>query len=162
MLWVLYNGENVSLKAVYLFPFHLRANSKWAFALCTFRARWLKTSLIPSQPWIMLPPPTKIPSGEEINKITCLYHTVCINVLTFVLLNPDILCLCKQCRFRWKKQLIWICTVCHSVYELLRPSTPASDYLPWQITYSFWVYIQSLTTASGSRLFGSVVRALDF
>ena len=31
-----------------------------------------------------------------------------------------------------------------------------------QIMHSFCVYIQSLTTASGSRLFGSVVRALDF
>ena len=28
--------------------------------------------------------------------------------------------------------------------------------------HSFYVYIQSLTTASGSRLFGSVVTALDF
>ena len=44
---------------------------------------------------------------------------------------------------------------------MLRPTTPI-DYLPWQITHSFEVYIQSLTTASGSRLFGSVVRALDF
>ena len=37
--------------------------------------------------------------------------------LTLVLLNPDIPCLCKQCRFRsvgfWRSQLIWICTVCH-------------------------------------------------
>ena len=31
-----------------------------------------------------------------------------------------------------------------------------------QIMHSFCVYIQSLTTASGSRLFGSVFRALDF
>ena len=31
-----------------------------------------------------------------------------------------------------------------------------------QIMHSFCVYNQSLTTASGSRLFGSVVRALDF
>ena len=44
--------------------------------------------------------------------------------------------------------------------KVLRPSTPSFDYLPWQITHS--VYIQSLTTASGSRLFGSVVSALDF
>ena len=37
--------------------------------------------------------------------------------LTLVLLNPDIPCLCKQCRSRsvgfWRSQLIWICTVCH-------------------------------------------------
>ena len=39
--------------------------------------------------------------------------------LTLVLLNPDIPCLCKQCRARsvgfWRSQLIWICTVCHSL-----------------------------------------------
>ena len=38
-------------------------------------------------------------------------------VLTLVLLNPDIPCLCKQCRSRsvgfGRSQLIWICTVCH-------------------------------------------------
>ena len=41
--------------------------------------------------------------------------------LTFVLLNPDIPCLCKQYRSRsvgfWRSQLIWICTVCHWVCE---------------------------------------------
>ena len=38
-------------------------------------------------------------------------------LLTLVLLNPDIPCLCKQCRSRsvgfWRSQLIWSCTVCH-------------------------------------------------
>ena len=42
-------------------------------------------------------------------------------LLTLVLLNPDIPCLCKQCRSRsvgfWRSQLIWICTVCHYVFE---------------------------------------------
>ena len=37
-----------------------------------------------------------------------------------------------------------------------------TDCLPRQIMHSFKVYIQSLTTASGSRLFGSVVGELDF
>ena len=36
--------------------------------------------------------------------------------LTLALLNPDIPCLCKQCRSRsvgfFRSQLIWICTVC--------------------------------------------------
>ena len=45
---------------------------------------------------------------------------------------------------------------------MLQPSTPTFDYLPWQIMHSLLLYIQSLTTASGSRLFGSVARALDF
>ena len=37
--------------------------------------------------------------------------------LTLVLLNPDMSCLCKQCRSRsvgfFRSQLIWICTICH-------------------------------------------------
>ena len=50
------------------------------------------------------------------------YHT-CSKIwtspfcLTLFLLNPDMSCLCKQCRSRsvgfWRSQLIWICTVCH-------------------------------------------------
>ena len=40
-----------------------------------------------------------------------------ILLLTLVLLNPDMSCLCKQCSSRsagfWRSQLIWICTVCH-------------------------------------------------
>ena len=36
-------------------------------------------------------------------------------VLTLVLLNPDMPCLCKQCRFR-SSQLIWNCTVSHYVF----------------------------------------------
>ena len=40
-------------------------------------------------------------------------------VLTPILLNPDIPCLCKQCRSRSvglrRSQLIWTCTVCHYV-----------------------------------------------
>ena len=43
--------------------------------------------------------------------------------LTLVLLNPDISCLCKQWRSRsvgfWRSQMIWICTVCHSVCEFI-------------------------------------------
>ena len=39
---------------------------------------------------------------------------------------------------------------------------PTFDYLPWQILHSLQICIHSLTTASGCRLFGSVVSALDF
>ena len=43
--------------------------------------------------------------------------------VTLVLLNPDMSCLCKQCTSRsvgfWRSQLIWICTVCHSVCEFV-------------------------------------------
>ena len=56
-----------------------------------------------------------------------------ILVLTLVLLNPDIPCLCKQCRSRsvgfWRSQLIWICTVCHSVCESI--STTLIKYSDW-------------------------------
>ena len=44
---------------------------------------------------------------------------------------------------------------------MLQPITPTFDYLPWEISQSL-EYIQSLTPTSESRLFGSVVRALDF
>ena len=44
-------------------------------------------------------------------------------ILTLALLNPDIPCLCKQCRSRsvgfWRSQLIWIYTVCHSECEVI-------------------------------------------
>ena len=40
-----------------------------------------------------------------------------LRLLTLVLLNPDIPCLCQQCRSRsvgfFRSQLIWNCTVCH-------------------------------------------------
>ena len=39
-----------------------------------------------------------------------------VHFLTLILLNPDMSCLCKQCRSRsvgfWRSQLIWICTIC--------------------------------------------------
>ena len=39
-------------------------------------------------------------------------------ILTLALLNPDIFCICKQCRSR-RSQLIWICTASHLVYEFM-------------------------------------------
>ena len=43
--------------------------------------------------------------------------------LTLALLNPDISCFCKQCRSRsvgfWRSQLMWICTICHLLYEYI-------------------------------------------
>ena len=47
----------------------------------------------------------------------------CSCFVTLVLLNSDMSCLCKQCRFRsvdfWRSKLTWICTVCHSVFEFV-------------------------------------------
>ena len=46
-----------------------------------------------------------------------------LSILTLVLPNADMPCLCKQCRSRsvgfWRSQLIWICTICQSVNEYL-------------------------------------------
>ena len=65
--------------------------------------------------------------------------------LTLVLLNPDMPCLRKQCRSRsdgfWRSQLIWICTVCHSVSEFISViSIKASDWLTFRsvLIYSAW------------------------
>ena len=64
--------------------------------------------------------------------------------LTLILLNLDIPCLCKQCRSRsfgfwrsqliFRSQLIWICTVCHSVCEFISIT---------KIKYSDWLKIGS-------------------
>ena len=52
----------------------------------------------------------------------CIFFNLKLTDLTLVLLNQDIPCLCKQCRAKsvgfWR-QLIWICTVCHSVCEFI-------------------------------------------
>ena len=46
-----------------------------------------------------------------------IYYQCCLNPY------PAEACLCKQCRSRsvgfWRSQLIWICTVCHSVYQFM-------------------------------------------
>ena len=90
-----------------------------------------------------------------------------VNVLTVVLLNPDILCLCKQCRSRsvgfWRSQQIWICTVCHSVYEFLSTMwIKGSDWLKirrgWGILiYSAW---QGLSTCVYAALLSWIILAL--
>ena len=50
------------------------------------------------------------------------------------MLNSDIPCFCKQCRYRsvgfWRSQLIWICTVCHKVCEFIAAiRIKSSDWL---------------------------------
>ena len=60
------------------------------------------------------------------------------DILTLIVLSPDIPCLCKQCRSRsvgfWRSQLIWICTVCHLVCEFTSTI---------QIKISDWLNIRS-------------------
>ena len=55
---------------------------------------------------------------KKTNKIAQLFSScVSYSMLTLILLNSNMPCLCKQCRSRsvgfWRSQLIWICTACH-------------------------------------------------
>ena len=71
--------------------------------------------------------------GHKNIKVYPLTLTGSVSVLTLVLLNVDIKCLCKQCRSRSvgfrRSQLIWICTVCHSVCEFISTWIKLSDWL---------------------------------
>ena len=79
------------------------------------------------------------PRTVNILKFLTLYSILSgLSILTLVLLNPDIPCLCKQCRSRsvgfWRSQLIWICTVCHLVCVFIATI---------QIKKSDWLKIRS-------------------
>ena len=97
-------------------------------------------------PWLFTEHPGK--TGQTVNEQAdlslCWVHILALQfisflvlsftLLTLVLLNPDIPCLCKQCRSRsvgfWRSQLIWICTVCHSVFEFISTTwIKQSDWL---------------------------------
>ena len=90
-------------------------------------------------------------------------------VLALVLLVPDIPCLCKQCRYRsvdFRSQLIWICTVCHSVYEFVSTTwIKLSDWLKvrnghgilifsaWQwLNAQIWIILHIYTVWSWSAI----------
>ena len=67
------------------------------------------------------------------------------DILTLVLLNPDIPCLCKQCWSRsvgfWRSQLIWICTVCHQVCEFIATiKIKKSDWLKMRSGHGILIY----------------------
>ena len=73
---------------------------------------WLSASAFFHQYFRVYSP---IAFGKKTDKNGDFIRLVCALRLTLVLLNPDIPCLCKQCR-SWSvglSQLIWICTVCH-------------------------------------------------
>ena len=62
-------------------------------------------------------------------------------MLTLVLLNPDIPCLCKQFRSRSVGQLIWIYTVCHSVCEFVSTTwIKQSDWLKYKNGRGILIY----------------------
>ena len=58
-------------------------------------------------------------------------------LLTLVLLNLDMSCLFKQCRSRsagfFRSQLIWICTVCPTVFDNLYKQPGSSDLIGWKL-----------------------------
>ena len=60
-------------------------------------------------------------------------------LLTQVLLNPDMSCLCKQCRPRssvgfWRSQLIWICTIAIKyMYVNLYQQSGSSNLIGWKL-----------------------------
>ena len=65
--------------------------------------------------------------------------------LAQVLLNPDTSCFSKQCRSRsvsfWRSQLIWIYTVCHSVFEFVSTTwIKQSDWLKIKSGHGIWIY----------------------
>ena len=75
--------------------------------------------------------------------------------LTLVLPNLDISCLCKQCRARsvgfWRSQLIWICTVWHSVCEFIATTwIKPSDWLKIRSGHGILIY----STWQGLRVKG--------
>ena len=72
-------------------------------------------------------------------------------ISTLVLLNLDMPCLCKQCRFRsvgsWRSQLIWICTICHLVFEFISTTwIKQSDWLKIRNGHGILIY------SAGQRL----------
>ena len=76
--------------------------------------------------------------------------------LTLVLLNPDVPCLCKQCRSRSVGFWRLICTVCHSLCEFI-----ATIWIKWSdwltvrngrgiLIYSAWQVLKQWGTSQGS------------
>ena len=87
----------------------------------------------------------------------------------FSLAKHDMPCLSKQCRSRsvgfWRSQLIWICTVCHSVCDFIsiiwineldwltiRTGRGILIYSAWQGLSLRWAYMSEGTCSSMSRL----------
>ena len=78
--------------------------------------------------------------------IACFFHTSMNPILTLVLLNPDIPCLCKQCRSKsvgfWRSQLFWICTVVMK-YLNLYEQLWSSNLIGWKIRSRLGILIYS-------------------
>ena len=86
-------------------------------------------------------------------------------LLTLVLLNPDRPCFCKQCRSRsvgfWRSQLIWICTVCHTVYEFMSTIwTKLPDWL--KISRGHGILINSASQGLKERLCSQRKQIISF
>ena len=89
--------------------------------------------------------------GSQIYSLFTIYAYYCMQafhggeLLTLVLLNQDIPCLCKQRRSRsvgfFRSQLIWICTVCHSLCDFI--STIWIKGSDWQLEVDVVSWFQS-------------------
>ena len=67
-----------------------------------------------------------------------------VGLLTLVLLNPDISCICKQCRSWsfgfWRSQMIWICTVSIKYMNSYQQSG-SSNLIGWKLEwYGILIY----------------------
>ena len=94
-----------------LLSFRIDLSLSLSLSLSTYGLNWLDYNT-----WFRI----------QIIGMLSIYHRATVlvfNLLTLVLLNPGMPCLCKQCRSRsvgfLRSQLIWICTVCHSVFEFV-------------------------------------------
>ena len=109
---------------------HCSALSSPALSMCSLLSRVIpfKAYLSGWKDW----------NREKICSIRVLWETVrfqSLSILTQVLLNPDIPCICKQCRSRsadfWRSQLIWLCTVCYWICEFQKPGS--SNLIGWKL-----------------------------
>ena len=73
------------------------------------------------------------------------YHINSEDLLTLVLLNLDIPCLCKQCRSRsvgfWRSQLIWIYTLPFSIWIYYMNNL---DQVIWLAENLKWAWLHNL------------------
>ena len=134
-------------KATYFIPFfHGNICSVIFFKITSISNKCLHEAIWPIHPEISMMDSSISEFGQvySLSKQGVRHKTqtewqYCINInqtaiLNLVLLNLDMPCFCKQCRSRsvgfYRSQLIWICTVCHSVFEF---EPGSSKLIGWKL-----------------------------
>ena len=140
-----YSGQFLQMANWWFFYFSQKTAVCWKFFSSMLRA-WYFMGMVPLHFTVLLTKKTNLatscllscissplykgfPSKKERNLLlrwmglaffsffTTKMYVIGTHISTLVLLNPDMSCLCRQCRSRsvgfWRSQLIWICTVCH-------------------------------------------------